>query len=260
LLLWAWSGDPWEGPLSFRKPVLFGISAGVSVWSLHWVLAQLPRQQCDRLLDRLVSWGLLLEVSLITLQTWRGVPSHFNQSTLLDASIETAMLLLITAVSGVIFWLTRRTHQLSDRPLADRWAMQGGMWLLSISCLLGFVITAVGMANLAAGRPVELWGPGGVLKYPHGAAMHAIQLLPLVNGFLAWRGVDSCRRATPIKCLFWSQALFLGQALWQTFRGRPRFETDLLALSLLVLSGILLLPAVSALLQCRTDARNGRLW
>ena len=38
-LLWV-TGAVWSGPLSLRKPGLFGVSAGVTAWSIAWVLTQ----------------------------------------------------------------------------------------------------------------------------------------------------------------------------------------------------------------------------
>ena len=41
-MLW-YAGADWEGPVSLRKSALFGISAGVTVWSIAWVLTQVVR-------------------------------------------------------------------------------------------------------------------------------------------------------------------------------------------------------------------------
>ncbi len=95
LVLWLGSGQAWEGSVSLRKPALFGISGGLTVWSLAWVIANLPARRHDAWLTRALSWALLVEVSLITLQYWRGVASHFNHTTTLDGIIERTMLVLI---------------------------------------------------------------------------------------------------------------------------------------------------------------------
>jgi hypothetical protein len=95
LAILAWNGADWDGPLSLRKPALFGISGGLTVWSLAWLMTQLRPQRFDRVLVSLTSMSLFIEVGLITLQYWRGVSSHFNHATVLDASIEALMLALI---------------------------------------------------------------------------------------------------------------------------------------------------------------------
>ncbi len=63
-------------------------------------------------------------------------------------------------------------------------ALRGGLWLLTLSCGLGIMVTITGELNLAAGKRPEVWGPAGVLKYPHGAALHAIQTLPILSWLL----------------------------------------------------------------------------
>lgn len=48
-----------------------------------------------------------------------------------------------------------------------------------ISHLTWMWTTILGEINIANGRSPETWGRGGVLKYPDGAALHAIQTLPM---------------------------------------------------------------------------------
>ncbi|MEU8143590.1 hypothetical protein [Nonomuraea sp. NPDC048901] len=79
-------GGPWDGPVSWRKPFTFGVSFGLSVLSLTWV------SQFIRLRRRNVFLGVfaaasVVEVALISVQAWRGVPSHFNMSTDVDSLI-----------------------------------------------------------------------------------------------------------------------------------------------------------------------------
>ena len=110
-LLWV-TGADWSGPLSLRKPGLFGVSAGVTVWSIAWVLTQFEPRRYDQRVASFLSGGLLLEVGLITIQQWRGVSSHFNRATALDATIESMMLGLILLVTAGIAWLCWRSRHL----------------------------------------------------------------------------------------------------------------------------------------------------
>ena len=98
LAMFAMHGTTWHGPLSIRKPALFGISGGMTTWSIAWLMTQLRPQKFDSFLANSLAIGLLVEVALITLQYWRGVASHFNHSTTLDAAIEFTMLGLILFV------------------------------------------------------------------------------------------------------------------------------------------------------------------
>ena len=147
---WGISGQPWEGPLSLRKPALFGISGGLTILSLVWVVSRLSPRPGDRWFVNGLSTLLLLEVGLITVQCWRGVPSHFNRATPVDAQVEAAMLAMIAAVTAGIGWLCWRSVRLPDFDRADQLALRAGLWFLLLGCLLGFVTTWLGDANLAA--------------------------------------------------------------------------------------------------------------
>jgi hypothetical protein len=236
-LLWI-SGAEWSGPLSLRKPGLFGFSAGVTAWSIVWVLTQFERRPYDRLLANLMSISLLLEVGLITLQMWRGVPSHFHRATTFDATIESIMLGLILFVTAGIAWLCWRSRQLQPMPESRMIAIRGGLWLLLVSCGLGLLVTIAGEMNLANGQPPEGWGHAGVLKYPHGAALHAIQTLPMLSVLMQWFRVAHC--APLIRAAVAAHVLFLTHALWQTFHGRARLDVDLIGGITLAMAGLLI--------------------
>lgn len=220
----GWDGADWNGPLSLRKPGLFGVSAGLTVWSIAWLMTQLRPQRFDRVLANLVAGSLLIEVGLITWQYWRGLPSHFNHATFLDATIEVTMLVLILFVTASIFYLTLRTSRLRSIERSKAIAIRGGMWLLLLSCGLGILTTVLGEVNIASERPHETWGRAGVLKFPHGVALHAIQLLPMLSWF-----VNRLRMPYPVLIVcsvLLSQVFFLIYAVRQTLQGRDRFDWD----------------------------------
>lgn len=245
-LVWmAFTGADWDGPLSLRKPALFGVSAGLTVWSIAWVLTKLHPHRLDPWIACAMAGGLLLEVGLITLQQWRGVASHFNRSTTFDASIEAIMLGLILLVTTGIIWLTLRSLGLPPMDGSTAIALRGGLWLLTLSCGLGMMITILGELNLAAGKLPEVWGPAGVLKYPHGAALHAIQTLPILAWLLHVLRVSNA--AWLVHAALWSQVLFLAHAFWQTIHGRARLDFDEIGGMIFLVSCLLILVPLAAL-------------
>jgi len=126
-------------------------------------------------------------------------------------------------------------------------AIRAGLWLLLVSCGLGMLVTLAGEVNLANGRPPEVWGEAGILKYPHGAALHAIRTLPLRSAMLQkFRGAHS---AWLIRSAVAAYLLFLIHALWQTFHGRARLEVDLTSFAALALAGLLLLLPIVAIVR-----------
>ena len=244
-------GASWHGPLSPRKPALFGISGGMTIWSIAWLMTQLRPLKVDRFLAKSLAIGLFIEVALITIQHWRGVASHFNHSTMIDAAIEFTMLGLILAVTAAIFYLTMRTFRLRTIEPSMAIAIRSGMWLLTLSCGLGILTTVLGEVSIASGRTYELWGKAGVLKFPHGVALHAIQLLPII----AWL-VLAFRLPNPVRLVlatFASQFVFLVFAVWQTSQGFDRFDWNAvggLLLGAAVLIG--LFPAFAIACGCVT--------
>ena len=245
--IYAIQGASWEGPLSLRKPILFGISGGMTVLSITWLMTQLRRQKFDRWISNTFAFALLLEVGLITLQYWRGQASHFNHSTVFDILIELGMLGLILFATVQLMYLTVRTVWLRDIEPGMVVAIRGGMCLLLLSCGLGIATSVLGEINVAAGRSAESWGKAGVLKFPHGAALHAIQLLPLI----AWiaRYVGATNRDRIVRFALGSQVLFLVYSGWQTIWGLDRFEWNTVGVCLIACSFSLGMLAALPLLR-----------
>ena len=84
-------GGSWQGPLSLRKPMSFGFSFGLTLITIVWVASFLRLGNRRRmLLLGAFTAACVLETALVSLQAWRGVPSHFNVATPFDASIARA--------------------------------------------------------------------------------------------------------------------------------------------------------------------------
>jgi hypothetical protein len=98
---------PWEGAVSWRKPLLFSLSFGLVCVSVAWVMTFLPRRP-------VVGWSLaglfavasVGEVALIAMQAWGGTHSHFNSESLFDELVFAAMGILIILAAAVIVVLT----------------------------------------------------------------------------------------------------------------------------------------------------------
>ncbi|MFM8633273.1 MAG: hypothetical protein ACKOEX_00415 [Planctomycetia bacterium] len=258
LAVWAVLGGPWDGPITWRKPILFGISGGVTAISLGWAWSHVPFRRGDTWLAAATAWTLLIEVLLIDLQRWRGVASHFNRETGLDSLLYDLMGGLILFVTAVIVDLTirfawQRADVTGDMLLAAR----AGLLFLAISCVLGIWASVHGDVRAAAGLPPETFGAAGVTKFPHGMALHAIQWLPM----LAW----ASRRAGLADRVRWrlvavatvGTALLLAYALAQTLEGRARFDAPP-AIAAVFAIGIacLAVPVIVTALSWTTSSRD----
>ena len=225
-IAWSLMGGPWEGPVTWRKPILFGFSGGLTSLSLAWAWARLPWRAGDAWLAAATAWALLVEVVLIDLQAWRGVASHFNRSTPLDSFLYDAMgglILFVTLVTIdlAVRFVTQRTTLEPDMLLAAR----AGLVFLVWSCLLGIWVSVHGDMRVHEGLPPETFGRAGVPKFAHGAVIHALQWLPLLAWAAGRAGLATSRRLRLVASASLGTALLGAFALVQTLAGRARFDT-----------------------------------
>jgi len=224
-VVWVLLGGPWEGPVTWRKPILFGLSGGLTSLSAGWVWSKLPPRRGDAWLAAATAWALFVEVLLIDLQRWRGVASHFNRATPLDSLLSDAMGLLILFVSAVLVDLTVRLFRSAPLLAPDMLlAARAGMMLLAISCGLGIWVSVYGDLRVAAGLDPGRYGAAGVPKFPHGAVIHAIQWLPAIAWAARRAGWRVRSRVWLVAVATVATAAVLAYALGQTLTGRGRFE------------------------------------
>lgn len=194
LLVQGVLGGPWTGPVSWRKPVTFGLSFGVTLISVTWVASFL------RLGDRARRWTLgavaAASVALIVVQAWRGVPSHFNLATTLDAAIAR----VLAAGGGVLIVVLTTLFVLSLRPQPQLLttmarAVRVGFATLVGALAVGATMIVIGVTQVVAGDPQAAYATGGSLKPAHFAAMHGIAILPGLAWLTSYTSWTDRRRA-----------------------------------------------------------------
>jgi hypothetical protein len=211
------------------KPIKFSISIAIYVWTLAWYLRYLSRRK--RAVN-IISWGvavsMIAEIVGITLQSARGVPSHFNVATHLDAALFSGMGAMIGFNTVMLIWvcvLFFVDHP--DLPAAYLWGIRFGLLLLLLAAAEGVFMVihgshTVGAADGGAGLPFVNWSrQHGDLRVMHFAGMHAFQVLPLAG---YWMGRS--RRPETVQVSYTAGAFCLylaGMALlfWMAWQGRP---------------------------------------
>jgi len=256
--VWAVDGGPWEGPVTWRKPILFGISGGLTSLSLGWAWSTRPWRRFDLPLAIAVAAALLVEVAAIDLQRWRGVASHFNRQTPFDSFLYDAMGVLIIFVTLVSLDLAVRSFRPPVRIAPDMLlALRAGLVFLVLSCGLGIWGSVHGDRQAAAGLPPETYGAAGVVKFPHGAVIHALQWLPLLAFAARRAGLATGTRTMLVATATAGTALVGGYSLAQTLAGRPRFAAPPAMLAVLVAAAAcLVVPAL--VVAAAAVARVGR--
>ncbi len=258
--IWAITGGPWEGPVTWRKPILFGISGGLTSLSTGWAWSRLPPWRLDPFLARSATLALVVEVALIDLQCWRGVASHFNRTTRLDSLLYDAMGLLILWVTAVIVMITVRFfRQPVSLPTAMLLAVRAGLVYLVISCLLGIWVGINGDLRVQQGLPPEQFGQAGVPKFPHGVVIHALQWLPLLAWATTRADFSAGTRLRLVSLASRATGLLLVYALAATLLGYPRFQAppQLLALFAVAVIGLGVTFMIAALGLARRLMQDG---
>src|SRR5206468_7340441 len=81
-------GGPVTGPVSLRKPADFAETGWLLTWSVALILPRLRTRAWQR---HVIGGSAVLfgvgETAVMAIQAWRGVPSHYNFSTPLDAAL-----------------------------------------------------------------------------------------------------------------------------------------------------------------------------
>jgi hypothetical protein len=211
------------------KPMKFSVSIAIYVWTLAWYLGYIPGR---RHAVRIISWGVaisvLMEMVGITLQSARGVASHFNVGTPLDATIFSVMGMVIGINTGLVVWaLVLFFVTQTDLPAAYLWGIRFGLLVFLLASAEGVLMIVhgshtVGARDGGAGLPFVNWSrEHGDLRVVHFAGMHALQILPLAG---YWFG--RLRRSERVKVFYTAVFFFLylgvmGVLFWGAWQGRP---------------------------------------
>jgi hypothetical protein len=215
----------------WTKPWKFAVSISLFAATMAWLLPVLSLEEArERRVGAAIAAAMLIEITLISTQAARGVRSHFNMSTALDASIAAVMGLTIslnTLVVGYVLWRTlRRPPSLAPAYRLGIWL---GLTLFLLASLEGALMVvygahSVGVPPDSAGLPLLNWhSEGGDLRVAHFVGLHGLQALPLA-GYLATRWTDTARRAlAAVSLVAFLYGVFTVLTFVQAILGVPLF-------------------------------------
>ncbi len=248
VVVFAVDGGSWAGPVSWRKPIVFGLSVGITAVSIAWFMTFLP-------LSRRAGWALAgtlaatgaLEVFLIDMQRWRGVASHFNDDTAFDEFVFISMGILIGFVAAVIVVVTVRSLITLRAPPSLAWAIRLGLLLMVASQGLGGQIIDNGLDAVDVAGAAT-FGESGALKVPHAVTLHAAQVLPAVAWLLLFSHWSERRQTQIVLLVAAGYGGLVAMAMVQTYSGLPPLDLRVASLVLLSASAALIATAVASTL------------
>ena len=195
------SGNSWEGPLSLRKPATFGLSFGLTLINVTLIASFISLS--DRTRTRLLgvfSAACVLETVLVSMQAWRGVPSHFNVETPFDAAVAQALAVGGLALVAVIVALTVSAFRDRARlPPGIRQAIRAGLLALIGAQTAGAIMIGTGVRLIVRGDPDVAYATAGWLKPVHAVLMHGILVLPLLAWALSKTAWDEGTQARAVR-------------------------------------------------------------
>ena len=251
---------PWWGAVSWRKPVVFGVSFGILAWSAVWVLRQLPVRRWGWLPVGLLGGASIVEVIAITMQRWRGEASHFNYKTSFDAAVwgvmSKAIILVALALAVLLVWSLVRFQG----PPAARIAVVVGLSATMVSGYIGIGMAAIGEAAAAAtghAPATILFGAAGSAKLAHALGMHGLQILGVLAMGIGMRPPSTRTQIWLMVLAAAGYASVFAAVTATAYAGRA-WTSPAAPAALLAGAGIVAVLAASAVVAGRLLPRAGR--
>ena len=266
------TGGDVTGPVSLRKPADFAETGWLACWAVALVL---PHVSMGRVREAIVAGSVLLfgfaETTVMAIQAWRGVPSHYNFTTTFDAILMrggaagTAGIFLVGMV--VLLVSSLRTRPSEQTPASLLLGVRLGVVVMLIGCAIGFTMISnmsgiwngqfgsafgeqqtgyLGPTPAQVGHEYLLLRPhtdGGDLVLLHAIGIHGLVLVTIPAALLALTSVTETWR----RRLVWTMAAaVLGSMAViasQSFRSEPLSGMGWIRFALLAVAGIALVAA-----------------
>ncbi len=244
------TGRTWIGPLSLRKAATFGLSFGLTLASVAWATSFLRLRARAPVLGAFLV-ACVTETALVTLQAWRGVPSHFNFETPFDTAVSMTLALGggVIVVVGIACTAAAFAGAAALAP-SLRLAVRAGLVVLLVALGTGAVMIARGVLATRSGNPGIAYDTAGSLKPLHAVAMHAVLVLPALAWLLGHAPWDERRRLALVQVAVVADAVLTAVVGIEAFADIPPLAPPLLlgvfsaaAFAVLVATGVVALRA-----------------
>lgn len=212
------------------KPLKFAISSAIYVFTVGFLITLYPySNRKKKIFNNTIAVTMIVDVFIILLQAARGVQSHYNMSSPIDALLYATMGIFIGINVIIMFLFIIDTIRLKLKTSKSiQWAILIG-WLVVFfgSWVGGQMISQlshnVAVADGGAGLPLVNWSTiGGDLRIAHFFGLHGIQIIPLFAYWVSKRWNASTRKQVLIVTIFGLiYAAWIGFTFYQAKQGMP---------------------------------------
>ncbi|MBX2963506.1 MAG: hypothetical protein KF687_13420 [Cyclobacteriaceae bacterium] len=170
------------------KPMKFALSIVIYLWTFAWLLQYVQHKSKVKI----ITWGIIIcmvvEMVLITFQAARGIPSHFNITSVQNVMIFSTMGTFIGINTFLVLYTLYLffTDAVVIPDLAMKIAWRGGLLLF----FLGGISGGLMVTNFAHTVGAPDGGPGllflnwstiaGDIRVAHFITLHGLQIIPLI--------------------------------------------------------------------------------
>lgn len=175
------------------KPLKFAISQAIYVTTVGYLITFYPFSSRKKsIINNTVAFTLLVEYLIIIYQGSRGVRSHYNFDTQIDALLFAIMGIFIGInVLIMLLFIIETLRKKLNTTKVVQWSILLGWIVVFVGSwiggqMIGQMSHNVGVADGGVGLPLLNWSTiAGDLRVAHFFGLHGLQIIPLFALFLS---------------------------------------------------------------------------
>lgn len=207
----------------WNKPMKFFISTTVLLWTIGWIMEELPSKRSVKIVSIGVFLFTFLELILITFQAAQGKASHFNVGNPMDGLIFGLMGIFIFANSLFFIYLFFLFLRVKTLPTGYKTGILFGLFIFLVGGYEGYLMAGrlshtVGAADGQDGIFFLTWAKSyGDLRIFHFLGLHGLQVMSLIGWYL-FRNQNKAMWITGLLYCIFSSGI-----LWYALQGKSFF-------------------------------------
>lgn len=181
-----------EGFNRWNKPFRFILSCAIFSWTMAWTSTSILAHGIRRFITTSIGLLTLVGCSVVLMQAWRGVASHYNTQSPFDATAN-GILQFTSSMTWLCMWFATLILFKQRKSLHGQhytWGIRMAYLIFSLGTTIGMFMWIrmshdVGNTNELRGMPLLNWNMNrGDLRIPLFLSIHALQIIPMVSHFL----------------------------------------------------------------------------